>query len=67
MIKANKSTLSKISLYGACMAVHNGFDNRPSLQVKFQGMVIFQPVSPCPSIFWFGGSIIYSKENWLGC
>ena len=26
-MKPNKPSPSKISLYGACMAVHNGFDN----------------------------------------
>ena len=46
-----------MSLNGACMAVHNVFDNRfymnvwehltrPTLKSKFRGMVIFQPISP---------------------
>ena len=30
-IKANKSSPSKIALYGACKAAHNGFDNRSNV------------------------------------
>ena len=51
-ITAYKPLFSYISLYGACMAVHNGFDNRfyinvwerkqdPLCKAKFQGKVIF--------------------------
>ena len=39
---------------------------KTSLQAKIQGMVIFQPISTLSFKFWFGGSIIYPKENWLG-
>ena len=38
-IQTNKSLPSKISLYGACMAVHNGFDN--FLTSNFGGNIIY--------------------------